>query len=88
MVLLEFEYMSEIGRSTLRAQDVLRKLERELGLRVCDLAFADIAKAALDEKWTRDPFDRIIVAQARLNGLAPLITSDEEIAEHYPRAVW
>jgi len=33
-------------------------------------------------------FDRIIVAQARLNGLSPLISSDEKIAEHYPRAVW
>ena len=88
MVLLEFEYMSEIGRSALRAQDILRKLEQELGVSVCDLPFADVARAALDEKWTRDPFDRIIVTQARLNGLAPLISSDEEIAEHYPRTVW
>jgi len=88
MVLLELEYMSEVGRSALRAQDVLRKLEQELGVAVCDLPFADVARAALDEKWTRDPFDRIIVAQARLNGLAPLISSDEEIAEHYPRTVW
>jgi PIN domain nuclease of toxin-antitoxin system len=47
-----------------------------------------VARAALDEKWTRDAFDRIIVAQAKLNGLAPLISSDEEIAEHYPRTVW
>ncbi len=88
MVLLEFEYMNEIGRSALRGNDVLRKLEQEVGVRVCDLPFADVARAALDEKWTRDPFDRIIVAQARLNGLAPLISSDEEIAEHYPRTVW
>ncbi len=88
MVLLEFEYMNEIGRSALRGHDVLRKLEQEVGVRVCDLPFADVARAALDEKWTRDPFDRIIVAQARLNGLAPLISSDEEIAEHYPRTVW
>ncbi len=88
MVLLELEYMNEIGRSALRAQDVLRKLERELAVSVCDSAFADVAKAALDEKWTRDPFDRIIVAQARINGLAPLISADEAIAEHYPRTVW
>jgi PIN domain nuclease of toxin-antitoxin system len=38
--------------------------------------------------WARDAFDRIIVAQARLNGPAPPISSDEEIAEHYPRAIW
>jgi PIN domain nuclease of toxin-antitoxin system len=88
MVLVELEYLYEIGRLTLPGKDILRKLEHELGLRLCDLPFADVVRAALDEKWTRDAFDRIIVAQARLNGLAPLISSDEEIAEHYPRAVW
>ena len=88
MVLVELEYLYEIGRLTLPGKDILRKLEHELGLLLCDLPFADVARAALDEKWTRDAFDRIIVAQARLNGLAPLISSDEEIAEHYPRTVW
>ena len=88
MVLVELEYLYEIGRLTLPGKDVLRKLEHELGLRLCDLPFADVAKAALDEKWTRDAFDRIIVAHARLNGLAPLISSDEKIAAHYPRTVW
>jgi PIN domain nuclease of toxin-antitoxin system len=88
MVLLELEYMSEVGRSALRGQDVLRKMEQELGVSVCDLPFADVARAALDEKWTRDPFDRIIVAQAKVNGLAPLISSDEEVIEHYPRTIW
>jgi PIN domain nuclease of toxin-antitoxin system len=88
IVLLELEYMNEVGRSALRAQDVLRKLEQELAVSVCDSPFADVARAALDEKWTRDPFDRIIVAQAKVNGLAPLISSDKEIAEHYLRTVW
>ncbi len=88
MVLVELEYLYEIGRLTLPAKDILRKLESEIGLRVCDRAFADVARAALDEKWTRDAFDRMIVAQARVNGLAPLISSDEMIATHYPRAVW
>ena len=88
MVLVELEYLHEIGRLTLPAKDILRKLEHEIGLRLCDRSFAEVARAALDEKWTRDAFDRIIVAQARLNGLAPLISSDESIAEHYPRTVW
>jgi PIN domain nuclease of toxin-antitoxin system len=88
MVLVELEYLHEIGRLTLPAKDILRKLEREIGLRLCDQPFADVASAALDEKWTRDPFDRMIVAQAKVNGLAPLISSDESIAEHYPRTVW
>jgi PIN domain nuclease of toxin-antitoxin system len=88
MVLVELEYLHEIGRLTLPGKDILRKLEHEVGLRLCDLPFADVASAAIDEKWTRDAFDRIIVAQARLNGLAPLVSSDERVAEHYPRTVW
>jgi PIN domain nuclease of toxin-antitoxin system len=88
MALVELEYLHEIGRVTVPGKDILRKLEHELGVRLCDLPFADVAKAALDEKWTRDPFDRIIVAQAKLKGLAPLISSDKQIAQHYPRTVW
>ena len=88
MVLVEAEYLYEIGRVTLPAKDIIRKLEHELGVRLCDLPFAEVARAALDESWTRDPFDRFIVAQARLNGLAPLISSDEKIAENYPRTIW
>jgi PIN domain nuclease of toxin-antitoxin system len=88
MVLLELEYLYEIARLTLPVRDILLKLEHELSVRLCDLPFADVARAELDEKWTRDTFDRIIVAQAKLNGLAPLISSDGEIMEHYPRTVW
>ncbi len=88
LILLELEYLYEIGRSALRALDVQRKLEHELGVRLCELPFAEVARAALDEKWTRDLFDRMIVAQAKVNGFAPLISSDEKIAEHYPRTVW
>ena len=88
MVLVEMGYLYEIGRLIQPAKDILRKLEHEIGLQLCDQAFSEVAKAAIDERWTRDAFDRIIVAQARLNGLAPLISSNETIAKHYPRTVW
>ncbi len=88
IVLVELEYLYEINRLSVPGKDVLRKLENEIGVRMCDLPFADVARAALDEKWTRDPFDRIIVAQAKVNGFAPLISSDEEMIEHYLRTVW
>jgi len=88
MVLVELEYLYEIRRLTVSGNDILRKLESEIGLRMCDLPFAEVAKAALDEKWTRDVFDRMIVAQAKVNGLAPLISSDQTIAQHYPRTIW
>jgi PIN domain nuclease of toxin-antitoxin system len=88
MVLLELEYLYEIKRIRLPARDIQRKVEYEMNARLCTLAFASIAQAALDEKWTRDPFDRMIVAQAKANGFAPLISADESIRAHYPRVVW
>jgi PIN domain nuclease of toxin-antitoxin system len=88
MALLELEYLYEAKRIKLPARDIQRKVEQELGVRLCELPFAAIAGAALDEKWTRDPFDRMIVANAKANGFAWLISADEEIRKHYPRTVW
>ena len=88
MVLIELEYLFEVNRIKLTSRDVQLKIEHELGVRVCHLSFPLVASVMLDEKWTRDPFDRTIVAQAKANGLAPLISADEEIREHYPRTVW
>lgn len=88
VVLLELELLYEIGRIKLPSRDLERKIEAELGVRLCSVPFAEIANAALDEKWTRDPFDRLIVANAKANGFAPLISADEKIARHYPRTVW
>jgi PIN domain nuclease of toxin-antitoxin system len=87
-VLLELEYLHEAGRIRLPARDIQRKVEHELGVRLCDLPFAVIVSAALDESWTRDPFDRLIVANAKANGFASLISADKEIAQHYSRTVW
>lgn len=88
MVLIELEYLYEIHRIKLPSQDVLLKIEHEIGVRVCDLPFPLIANVAVKEKWTRDPFDRMIVAQAKTNGLASLVSSDEEIGQYYPRTIW
>jgi len=88
IVLLEIEYLHEIRRCKRPARDIQTKVEHELGIRLCDLPFSAIAEAALDEKWTRDPFDRLIVANAKANGFAWLISADQKIAQHYPRTVW
>jgi PIN domain nuclease of toxin-antitoxin system len=88
IVLIELEYLYELKRIKLSARAVRLKLEHEVGVRVCELSFLSVAAAALDEKWTRDPFDRLIVAHAKANGLAFLVSADAEIAQHYPRTIW
>jgi len=88
MVTVELAYLHEIGRSRRVPQDVIKQLREQIGLEICAHPFADIADTATFESWTRDPFDRIIVAHAKANGYATLVTSDSEIRDHYPKAIW
>jgi len=88
MAVVEMQYLYEIRRIVVRPQDILLKLGAEVGLTVCSHPFPIIAEVALAESWTRDPFDRLIVAHAKANGMAALITRDELIHEHYANARW
>ena len=88
MVLLELEYLFEIQRIVQPPRMLLGQLESQLGLKLCDHPFPAIVDTALLETWTRDPFDRVIVAHARSNAYSPLVTSDEKIRQHYPRTIW
>ncbi|MBC8180299.1 transposase, partial [candidate division KSB1 bacterium] len=58
-----------------------------IGLKTCDLSFNTIVIGALDFSWTRDPFDRIIVANAAVNHNI-LVTKDQNILENYEQAMW
>lgn len=87
MVGLELQYLFETRRISRPAQEVVDTLIRDLGLIICDLPFEQIVRAAWRESWTRDPFDRILVSQARLRG-APLLTQDSTIRKRYEDAVW
>ena len=87
VVKLELQYLFEVGRITVPAGTIISTIQRAAPLRMCDVPFDDVARAAMHETWTRDPFDRIIVAQARFRE-STLITKDRLIREHYERAIW
>ena len=84
---LELELLHEIGRIRVRSAQILAALYKDIGLRVCDISFDKIGSEAADIKWTREPFDRLIVANAQLQK-APLVSKDEQIRRHYRNAVW
>lgn len=87
MVRLELQYLFEIDRVSQSPLPVLDALEAGLGLTICKAAFPALVREAETHTWTRDPFDRLIVAQASLLD-APLITKDETIHANYTNATW
>ena len=88
IVLVELEFLPEIDRLTRSALAILDQLRDQLGLTVSNHPFPAIANAALFETWTRDTFDRIIVAHARADGYSGLISSDEKIQQNYSKTIW
>ena len=88
IVFLEMEYLQEIGRVLMRAEEIQLILHADHAVRICGLEWIRVTRAAVHEKWTRDPFDRLIVAHAKANGHAPLVSSDRMIRKNYAQAVW
>lgn len=84
---LELHFLSEIGRLRVSPAEIMRDAESNQGVAVLDRSLFDVATAAAPMTWTRDPFDRMIVAHAALES-ASLVTKDATILAHYPRAVW
>jgi PIN domain nuclease of toxin-antitoxin system len=87
LVELELAYMHEIGRARDPAPMMLVALRKSIGLGVEDISFAEIAQTAVGLTWTRDPFDRMIAAQAIVSDV-PLITADRTILDNLPQATW
>ena len=87
MVRLELQYLYEIERVSQPALPVVDAIETALGMTICQASFPAVVREAEGHRWTRDPFDRLIVAQAALFQ-APLLTKDQEIRANYPRAMW
>ena len=54
---------------------------------VAKTPLVDVVSVASALTWTRDPFDRLIVATAAADS-APLLTRDKLIRRHYRNASW
>jgi len=87
VVELELQYLYELKRTTQPGSVVIDTLEEEIGLARCELPFAQVISEALSNDWARDPFDRIVVAQAQVRQM-PLLTRDASIRDHYTEAIW
>lgn len=87
MVRLEMGFLREVGKLKVEPDQILGSLASDLGLVVTDDSLEALVPVAMPLSWTRDPFDRMLVATALLHG-APLVTRDTRIHENFPGAVW
>jgi PIN domain nuclease of toxin-antitoxin system len=87
IVSLELQYLFETNRITQQAHTIIKELSRVTGLSLCNQPFDKIIAEANRMHWTRDPFDRIITANASL-GKNHLLTKDASILSHYKWAFW
>jgi PIN domain nuclease of toxin-antitoxin system len=87
MVMIEIDLLREIGRITEGGQTMLDDLRVRAGLDVSSTPLASIVASAHSLTWTRDPFDRLIVANALADG-ATLLTRDRNIRKHCRSAAW
>jgi PIN domain nuclease of toxin-antitoxin system len=87
MVALELQYLREVGRLAVDPGLFLENAYTVLGLSMDGENAGAAVLWARNFTWTRDPFDRLITAQADL-AKAPLVTKDAAIRLNYPRAIW
>ena len=81
--LLELQFLHEAGRIRLRGSTITDLVYRDDLWLLDDPPAAEWFAEALELGWTRDPFDRLIVAHARLRRWQ-LATADTVLLEQLP----
>ena len=79
--------MHEIGRARDSAPMMLAALRQSIVLEVADVSLTTLTDTAVGLTWTRDPFDRMIAAQAIVADV-PLVTADRTILTNLALATW
>lgn len=86
-VRLELCFLDEIRRLDDDPDAVIASLATTYGVMVSMDSVHAVVAEAMTLHWTRDPFDRLLVATAKLHR-APFISRDSHIHDHYADAVW
>ncbi|MDX2012080.1 MAG: PIN domain-containing protein [Myxococcaceae bacterium] len=84
--ILELQALIELGRLAGPLRPRLEVLHRNFGVQVATEPLVEIVNASLALSWTRDPFDRLLVAHA-IAADALLLTFDAHIQAHFARAI-
>ncbi len=79
---LEIQFLAEIGRLTVRNPEFTNAVMRDVRFTVDDIPLTSLVRHALQLDWTRDPFDRLLVAHSSARRVA-FCTTDRGILNHH-----
>jgi len=85
LVRLELSFLREVGKITLEPESLVGGLVADYGVALSREPLDALVPRAVPLTWTRDPFDRLLVAHAQLRGWR-LATADEAMLAHLPEA--
>jgi len=87
-VRLELQYLYEIGRIKIEPHKIIGALASEIDLKISECPLNNIIEEALKINWTRDVFDRLLVAETMRDQSLLLITADKKIRKKFRQALW
>lgn len=80
--LLEMQFLAEAGKLRVRNPVFTDAVLADPRFVVDEVPLLPLIRNALDLSWTRDPFDRLLVAHSTARRV-PLCTTDTTILEHH-----
>ena len=80
--LLEIQFLAEIGRLSVRNPEFTNSVSNDRRFAIDDITLATVVRVALGFDWTRDPFDRLLVAHSSARRV-PFCTIDRNIRNHH-----
>ena len=84
---LEVQYLGEVGKLEVRIDEFIDAIGRDPRFIVDDVPLLQLIQQALPLGWTRDPFDRLLAAQALVERL-PVVTRDGHFAAYGVKTRW
>lgn len=79
---LEIQLLAEIGRLSVRNPEFTNAVMEDPRFTVDDISLSTVIRSGLRLDWTRDPFDRLLVAHSLARRI-PLCTVDRGIRAHH-----
>jgi len=79
---LEIQFLAEIGRLTARNPEFTTAVMSDERFTVDDIPLTSLVRYALQLDWTRDPFDRLLVAHSLARRIA-FCATDRAIVNHH-----